>query len=515
MIPILFEKDATAFTSRGLYPLSDAISCTVTEERNGEYELEMLYPITGAHFNEITEDRIIAVIPHYGGTKQAFRIYRREAELNGEVIFRARHISYQLNFIPVDIVSGQTDSAQTMMVDIAAAAQTTQPFSFWSDVTTLTPLNWDVSMPSGLRSALGGQEGSVLDRFGGEFEWDNWTVKLHESRGQDNGVKISYGKNLTELSDVLDIGETITGVMAFYQEEDENGQIVTVYSSPKVITLGQGTFAHGRIVPLDVSGEFEETPTTLDVTAYADAWLRRTASAEPVSELKVSFVPFGQTPEYSYDHDLDRVNLCDVVTVRYPALGLSVKKEITRTVWNVLSGMYDEITVGTPETTLADTIADIDSSTSGGGSSHGGGSVDLLSVYPIGSIYMSLSSVSPETLFGGVWQRITGQFLLAATDGGNSGAAQAAGNTGGEAEHTLTVNEMPAHGHGSGDTARGFWRGGATYRANVQSGSNVTSVVRSPDTSVQYFFNTASTGGGAAHNNMPPYLSVYMWQRTA
>lgn len=395
MVPILFEKDATAFTSRGLYPLSDAISCTVTEERNGEYELEMLYPITGAHFNEITEDRIIAVVPHYGGTKQGFRIYRREAELNGEVIFRARHISYQLNFIPVDITSGQTDSAQTMMEDIAAAAQTSQPFSFWSDVSSQSALDWAVYMPCGLRSALGGQEGSVLDKFGGEFEWDNWTVKLHESRGEDNGVKITYGKNLTELSDVLDIGETITGVMAFYQAEDENGQIVTVYTSPKVITNGQGDFAHGRIVTLDMSGDFEQQPTQLELTDAATAWLAQTESVDPVSELTVSFIPLGQTPEYSYDPGLDRVNLCDLVTVRYPALCLSVKKKITRAVWNVLSGMYDEVTIGDPETTLADTIVDIESTGAMVPSAAGGGST------PGATVWTDLLATSYEQVYSG------------------------------------------------------------------------------------------------------------------
>lgn len=130
-------------------------------------------------------------------------------------------------------------------------------------------------------------------------------------------------------------------------------------------------------------------------------------------------------------------------------------------------------------------------------------------VYPVGSIYMSVNSVSPETFLGGEWTQIQDTFLLSA------GSTYTAGDTGGSATVTLTENEMPSHSHGSGDSQRGFWRGGATSRSNVQSGSNVTSVVRSPDTTVQYFWNTASTGGGAAHNNMPPYLVVYMWERTA
>lgn len=373
MIPLLFEKDATDFSTRGLFALSDAISCTVTEERNGLFELELVYPTDGNHFSEITEDRLIVAFPHENGTKQAFRIYRREASIEGTVTFYARHISYQLNFIPVDLVSGETDSAQTMMETLAQAAQVACPFSFESDVSTAVPVPFSVGVPCGLRSALGGMEGSVLDHFGGEFEWDNWTVRLLENRGSDNGVRIAYGKNLTEYDDALDIGETITGVMAYYAYQDENDQEQIVYTNPKVITNGSTEFAHERIAPLDCSGDFDETPTVEALTAYATQYLARTANADPTQGINVSFVPLGQTAEYTGLADLERVSLCDTVKVSYPALGISVKKKVTRTVWNVLSNRYDEVTLGT-EQTLADTIVELQSGDSSFGSSSGGGS---------------------------------------------------------------------------------------------------------------------------------------------
>lgn len=373
MVPLLFEADATDFSTRGLFALSDAISCTVTEERNGLFELELVYPTDGNHFSEITEDRLIVAFPHDNGTKQAFRIYRREGSLDGTVTFYARHISYQLSFIPVDLCSGQTDSAQTMMETLAQAAQVACPFSFESDIFTADALSFAVAVPVGFRSALGGMEGSVLDHFGGEFEWDNWTVKLLENRGSDNGVRIAYGKNIVEYDDALDIGETITGVMAYYAYTDENEQSQIVYTNPKVITNGNTEFAHERIAPLDCSGEFDSVPTVQALTDYATLWLHRTSNADPTQEINVSFVPLGQTAEYTGLADLERVSLCDTVKVSYPALGISVKKKVTRTVWNVLSNRYDEVTLGI-EQTLADTIVDLqsgDSSSSSGGS--GGG----------------------------------------------------------------------------------------------------------------------------------------------
>lgn len=527
MIPLLFEKDATVFTSRGLCALSDAVSCTVTEERNGGYELEIVYPVTGAYFAEITEDRIIVAVPYEGGTKQAFRIYRHEADLEGQVTFFARHISYQLNFIPVDLVSGSTTSAQVMMETIAAEALTAQPFTMYSDITTLVPLDFSVDMPCGLRSALGGQEGSVLDRFGGEFLWDNWTVNLLDSRGQDNGVKIVYGSNLTELSDTLDIGETVTGVMCFWQGDDGNGNIVTVYSSPKVMSIAN-SYAHERIVALDISDQFDSEPTQLDVTSYADAWLRRTSSVDPTTEIVVSFVPLGQTPEYSWESDIDIVHLCDTIHVRYPALGLSVEKQVTRCVWNVLLGRYDEITLG-EETTLADTIVSLENGmTQGGGSGGSGGSGDPLAAYPIGSFYISLSAVPPDVLFGGTWDRVTGRFLLAATDngaqGGNSTANVAPSYTGGQATVTLTAAQSGVASHSHGISSGAYNRfvtaqGAATFtRHTVASGSGQTLMLRSPDSPLSSVANTANAttaSATSAHNNMPPYLAVYMWTRIA
>lgn len=371
MVPLLFEKDATDFSTRGLFALSDAISCTVTEERNGLFELELVYPTDGNHFSEITEDRLIVAFPHENGTKQAFRIYRREASIEGTVTFYARHISYQLSFIPVDLCSGQTDSAQTMMETLAQAAQVACPFSFESDITTAAALSFAVTAPVGFRSALGGMEGSVLDHFGGEFEWDNWTVRLLENRGSANGVRIAYGKNITEYDDALDIGDTITGVMAYYAYTDENEQAQIVYTNPKVITNGSTEFAHERVAPLDCSREFDSVPTVQALTDYATLWLHRTSNADPTQEINVSFVPLGQTAEYTGLADLERVSLCDTVKVSYPALGISVKKKVTRTVWNVLSNRYDEITLGT-EQTLADTIVELQSGDSSFGGSGGG-----------------------------------------------------------------------------------------------------------------------------------------------
>lgn len=355
MKPILFEKDATVFTTFGLGTLSDAISCYVTEERNGSYELEMVYPLTGVKFDELQEDRIIVAKPRENGTRQAFRIYRIVRELEGTVTVNARHISYQLNFVPINPVSGNK-TAQNMMGSLKTAALETCPFTFTSNISGAKQFN--IPYPVSLRKALGGMEGSVLDLFGGEFEWDNWDVKLLQARGSDKGAKIEYGKNMTALERSTDIGELITGVMAYWQGEDSGGNIVTVYSSPKVISNGnEADYAHAHTVVLDISGEFENQPTQVEVTSYATAFLASTELAHVAEAVSVDFVPLWQTEEFANTLQA-HVDLCDTVTVVYKPLGVNVKKKVTKTVFDVLLNRYESIELGGEET-VADTIADL------------------------------------------------------------------------------------------------------------------------------------------------------------
>lgn len=391
MKPILFEKTATTFDSLGLCRLPDAISCMVTEERNGEFELELVYPAAGVGFDEIQEDRIIVAKAREDGTKQAFRIYRITTLLDGEITVNARHISYQLNFVPVPAVSG-SGTAQDMMQALASAAEGSVPFSFWSDITGTH--NYSIGVPASLRTMLGGMQGSVLDSFGGEYEWDNWMVKLHAARGSDKGVRIAYGKNITALDRSVDIGSTITGVMAYYAGQDDKGNEVLVYSNPRVITNNNvASFAHARTVVLDVSGEFQSVPTTAQVTAYATQYLAATSLASASEALTVDFVPLWQTAEYAETYP-EHIDLCDTVTVVYKVLGVNVKKKVTKTVYNVLLDRYDSIELGGEEN-VADAIV--------GMADEVGGNSD-----EIASLMSSKANVDGSNIDADTWRDVLG-----------------------------------------------------------------------------------------------------------
>lgn len=122
-----------------------------------------------------------------------------------------------------------------------------------------------------------------------------------------------------------------------------------------------------------------------------------------------------------------------------------------------------------------------------------------LTIYPIGSIYMSINPTSPSDIFGGVWEQIKDVFLLASSDN------YIAGSTGGEASHVLTIEEMPSHTH--------IYKRHAfsSSDSDPETGENIYGV--NNKTLNAHEGTTGSTGGGQPHNNMPPYLAVYMWKR--
>ena len=213
MYPILFDSKATSFSTNGLGRLTDASDCKVIEERNGSYELEMGYPMTGIHFKELVNGNIIYAKPSQNGKLQLFRIYRIERKVGNTCKIYARHISYQLSFIPVTKFSAA--SCKSALNGLKTHATENCPFNFSTDVVTAG--TFIVDKPDSLRGLLGGQEGSILDNWNGEYEWDNYNVIFHSSRGSDKGVQIVYGKNLIDLTQEENIENTVTGIYPYWQ----------------------------------------------------------------------------------------------------------------------------------------------------------------------------------------------------------------------------------------------------------------------------------------------------------
>ena len=350
MIPILFEKGATAFDTNGLGRLPDCISCVVTEERNGMFELAMDYPVNGRRFADITEGRILYCIHDDSKTPQPFDIYSREQAQAGVVTFRARHISYRLNRIPMGAFSAS--SAAQALAAIPAHSYVPCPFTFWTDKTT--EATFTNSVPAAIREKLGGVSGSILDVYGGEYEWDRFEVRLHNHRGRDTAVQIRYGKNLLSLRDTLDAGDLADAVVPYWRDEAE-GDVVTAPGTGVVLRDGVTTAETARA--LDLTDRFETRPEPEQLAARAAKWLRDNTPWKLKRNIRVDFVQLWQTADYRDFAPLQRVNLCDTVSVIVGAAGINVRGvRVIKVEYDVLREQYAAMELGDPSASLADTI---------------------------------------------------------------------------------------------------------------------------------------------------------------
>lgn len=349
MIPVLFEKDETAFLTKGIGVLADALSCTATEERNGIFEVSMTYPVDGVLYGELRNDRIILAKPNETMQAQPFRIYSITAPLSGVVTVNAEHVSYQLNSIPVFPFTAST--CPEAVAGMISNSVTANPFAFSTDKTTAG--NFSIQNPANFRSMLYGVQGSLVDVYGGgDYFFDRWTIQLLAHRGQDNGVSIEYGKNLTDLKQELSIASLVTGVAPYWT--DGEGDLVVL--PEKVITL-QNDFSYERVTPIDLSQEFEEKPTVAELRRAAESYLSTTELTTPKVSLTVSFVPLWQTenykenPLYSQIAGLERVAMGDTVKVRFVKLGVDASARVIKTVYDVLAERYTTVSIGDPTST--------------------------------------------------------------------------------------------------------------------------------------------------------------------
>ena len=365
---ILYDHDEEAFTSNGLGALPDAASCTVTEERNGVYEVEMEYPLTGSHFRDIQKRRILYVKPNPYDDPQPFRIYSITKPINGIVTVHAAHLSYDTSGSIVKLFPADAGSASAAMSYLKNFSVPSTPFTFFTNVGKSGTMS--VPKPSSIRSLLGGSDGSILDTFGGEYLFDKWNISLLESRGSNRGVTIRYGKNMTDLEQEENDTDFYTGVYPFWYSESEDGGLVTLSANDGIVNA-PGNYDFVKIMPLDLSSEdfgkettdsegyttTIEKPTEAELLDAAQKYIANNKIGIPKVSLDVSFVMLAQTDEYKDFARLETVKLCDTVTVEFEKLGVKTTAKCIKTVYNVLTDKYDSIELGEPKSSLAETVS--------------------------------------------------------------------------------------------------------------------------------------------------------------
>lgn len=341
MIPILYATitEGTVPSHFGLGALSDAVSVSVNEQRNSSYELTLIYPSNGIHAEEIEPNRFILAKPNYTDDPQIFRIYKVGKEMIGKFTVNAQHISYDLSGKVID--SGTASSC----VEACALLQTKAGnFTITSD--KVVSASFSITEPSSVRSWFGGKEGSILDVFGtGEWAYNNYSCSFKVSRGADRNVTIRYGKNLTQLSQEIDMSNLVTAIVPYYIDGNGNKTVGTQVSTGLTLDVP-------REKAIDFSQDINpesSTPIATQLSNLANRYVSNNNLTLMKNNITLDFVQLEGLTE--------RVDLCDTVHIYFEPLGITATAKCIETEWDVLTERYTKTVFGDPKTNIADTIS--------------------------------------------------------------------------------------------------------------------------------------------------------------
>lgn len=350
MKPILMNPSdtltqMTSSQTNGLGRLN-AQRCVVTEERNGIYEAELTVFIDDEHFSSLSVGSVLKLMTNEG--LQMFRVYQITKPINGVCSVYAHHITYDLAKAPVMpfTATGATNVVNGLVSHMAS----TYEFTMITDIVNALSV-FTLTEPKYFRECLGGYQGSILDVFGGEYEWDNTTVKLLAHRGSDNGVQIRYGKNLTDIQQETNI-ESMYDAVIGYATVDETTttgtiQMITQVSSPKTMLV-------------DFSNQFEsgDTVTVEKLNTLALNYIQTHDMTAPRVSIDVSFVALASTDQYKDIAPLEHVKLCDTVHVLFEKLGVNASAKVIKTEYDSLNERLLSVEIGDAKSNMTDVIND-------------------------------------------------------------------------------------------------------------------------------------------------------------
>lgn len=364
MIPTLYSPAENLFKSNGIGKMHGATECKVTKERNGIYDLDMKYATNSPHYSDLYEGCLIVTSHDDSGDLQPFRIREIKRETKYATI-KARHDALeQISKIPVwPYPSGSMSVADTMehLSTLAQGWAERYPAAGITFSTNIDKqLNYSKPLPRFVSGFLAGQEGSVVDQLQGGEIFYNWrSVQILTALGADRHLRISYGKNISDITGQTSMGECYTGAYIYYQGEDgiKYAQVYNFDMGSSVMTYMPNLYE------VDISSEFESEPQTEEAfLTVADARAAALENKEPwtniYNNISVSWYELSQLSEYSHLPKRS-IRLGDYVNVYYPAFGLDRKVEIVKTVWNPLRERYETLELNSLKKSLHETITNI------------------------------------------------------------------------------------------------------------------------------------------------------------
>lgn len=341
MIPILYDTitEGIVPTNYGVGALTDCLSCEVTEERNGTYELLLVYAAQGIHADELVPNACIKAKPNFTDDPQLFRIYKVGKTMNGRFEVKAQHITYDLSGKVITTGTASNCTGACSLLQAQAGS-----FTISTDKSVSAP--FEITEPSSVRSWFGGKAGSLLDVFGtGEWHYNNFACSFLLHRGADRGVEIRYGKNLTELSQEINIENLVTAIIPYYVNNDTGVKVVGAK-----VTTGLASDII-RDIAMDFSNDVDienAVPISDQLENLTQKYIENHILTRALSTIRLDFVQLSTLQ--------DRVDLCDTVHIYFEALGISTTVKCIATTWDVLQERYSSTTFGDAKSDITDTI---------------------------------------------------------------------------------------------------------------------------------------------------------------
>lgn len=362
MIPVLYDANETQFANLGLGGLGEATGCRVTRQLNGSYELEMSYPIIGRRFRDLKTRNIILASVGPDEEPQPFRIYKTRFSLGLKKTVYARHVAYDLmGCTLMPFAAGSLAEAMGAVTDQVVARGF--PFSIAADFDRATAC--EILAPRAAWAMLGGQKGSALDVYNGEWEFNRFQLTLRERLGADTGIMVRWGKNLQSLEQEENLANTWTAVVPFWQGADDQTDVV--YLPERSISTGE--FDYVRELVWDASAEFETPPTFDMLRSRTRRYISSNRVGDPDIGLDVKWVPLDQTEEYKNRPFSTPVRLGDTVTVEYPSAAdpktgkptdfVRAAARVVETVWLPLQNKYEYVRIGAKRSNFVSVVAQV------------------------------------------------------------------------------------------------------------------------------------------------------------
>ena len=338
MRPILFNKNETAFDTYGLGELN-VTKGTVTRERNGNYTLYAEIPVNDPATATLEKEMKLKADAGLRTKNQTFEISRIVKDSSNIVKIYGQHISHKLEYMVLRNATSFNGSAFSALSIWRGALIGDLRFDVWSDIQTTGKGVFDIFKMENARQALGGVEGSILDIYGGEYEFDNMTVRLHKQLGRTAPTVLEYGRNILSAESDETIESSYTSVLPFatYTPDKLEGDTSDSQPDPITVTIPENyvdskykaLYAHRRIKVVDFSSEFKsdskskDIPTPDKLRKLATDYMEHNAIGKPKINIKIEYADLAKTLDYADNGWIEELELCDIVPIYYPQIGLT------------------------------------------------------------------------------------------------------------------------------------------------------------------------------------------------